>query len=78
MGMETILIVSIVFGSMTAGLAIVCWTIVRLLTGGRKGPSYDEESKLIQELHQGLQRMESRVETLETLLLERERGGGRR
>lgn len=32
-----------------------------------------DETKLMQELHQGLVRMESRIESLETLLFERER-----
>ena len=33
----------------------------------------EEETKLMQELYQGLTRMEERVEALETLLLDRER-----
>lgn len=32
-----------------------------------------EETRLIQELHQGLTRMEQRLEALETILLDRER-----
>ena len=34
-----------------------------------------QETKLIQEIHQGLSRMEERVEALETILLDRERKG---
>ena len=34
-----------------------------------------EETRLIQEMHRGLARMEERVETLETLLLDRRRKG---
>ncbi len=33
----------------------------------------DDESKLMQELHQGCMRMEGRIEALETLLFDRER-----
>jgi len=33
----------------------------------------EEETRLIQELHRGLARMEERVETLETLLLDQQR-----
>jgi phage shock protein B len=74
----TIFIVMIVFGSILVGLAIIAWAIVRLITGGRGERSGNaEESKMIQELYQGLSRMERRVETLETLLLEREGKGGR-
>lgn len=34
---------------------------------------WDEETKLIQELHQGLSKMEKRIEALETILVEPER-----
>ena len=34
-----------------------------------------DEAQMIQELYQGLSRMEERVETLETLLLDQERKG---
>ena len=34
-----------------------------------------QETGLIQEIHQGLSRMEERVEALETILLDRERKG---
>ena len=49
---------------------------IRLTSGrpswrGQHGPA--DEAKLMQELHQGLVRMESRIEALETLLFERER-----
>ena len=35
-----------------------------------------EEAKLMQEIYQGLSRMQERVEALETILLDRERKGG--
>jgi len=49
---------------------------VRSIRGG--GPSQsremaDEETRMIQEIYQGLLKMEDRVEALETLLLEKER-----
>lgn len=45
---------------------------------GRKGRvSRDEETRLAQEMHQTLERMERRVEALETLLMERERRNDR-
>ncbi|MEW6267010.1 MAG: hypothetical protein AB1641_28380 [Thermodesulfobacteriota bacterium] len=40
---------------------------------GEKGEMPAEETKLIQELHQGLQRMEERIEALETILLDQEK-----
>ena len=35
----------------------------------------DEETKLIQELHHGLAKMEARIEALETIMLDPERRG---
>jgi hypothetical protein len=47
-----------------------------MLTGGRSGgrarPS-EEETGLVQQMHQQLLKMEERIESLETLLFERER-----
>lgn len=48
------------------------------LRKGRKGRStQDDETRLAQEMHQTLERMEHRVEALETLLMERERRNDR-
>jgi len=76
--MLPIVIVLIVFGSVLAGLGIVAWTVVRLTTGGRTNRAANaDDSRAIQEMYQGLSRMERRIEALETLLLERERKGER-
>lgn len=73
-----ILITLIVFGALLGGVAIVCWTIVRLVAGGtRSNAASAEETQLMQELYHGLSKMEQRVEALETLLLERDRHGER-
>ena len=48
--------------------------IIRVSIGALRGESNHiakDDATLIQELHRGLARMESRVETLETILLER-------
>ncbi len=77
--MHEILIVAIVFGGIVLALAIVGSTIlmaIKILKGGvsRKGQKFQaEEAKTIQEIYQGLSRMEERVETLETLIMDRER-----
>jgi phage shock protein B len=50
--------------------------VLKILKGMslRQGKQFSvEETKLIQEMYQGLSRMEERVEALETLLLDRER-----
>ena len=77
--MHEVAIVAIVFGSIILILAIIPVTIllaIRLFKGGlsrtdRKKQA--EEAKMIQEIYQGLSRMEERVETLETILLDREK-----
>ena len=74
--MSTILIVAIVFGSILTLAALVCGTIILVFRAGATGFSKssrqtrNEESKMIQEIHQGLSKMEQRIETLETILME--------
>jgi len=80
--MHQVLIVAIVFGSIIIALAIVPVTIlyaIRIIKGGvsdNRGGLADEEAKMIQEIYQSMSQMEERVETLETLLLEKEKKDG--
>ena len=70
-------VVLVVFGTLFASVVVIGWVVVRLATGGgRRSPAADE-TKLIQELFHSLRDMERRVESLETLLLDQERKGGR-
>lgn len=77
--MHGVLIVAIVFGGSVLVLAIIGSTIlmaIKILKGGlsRKGQRVQaDETKMIQEIYQGLSRMEARVEALETIILDRER-----
>ena len=77
--MHGVLIVAIVFGGSVLVAAIIGSTIlmaIKILKGGlsRKGQRVQsEEARMIQEIYQGLSRMEARVEALETIILERER-----
>jgi phage shock protein B len=79
--MNSVFIVAIVFGGLVLALAIVGSAIligIRMVKGGfsRKGQAYQaDETKMIQQLYQGLSRMEERVDALETILLDREREG---
>lgn len=74
--MSTVLIVAIVFGSILTLAALVCGTIILLFRAGSTGFSKssrqtrNEESKMIQEIHEGLSKMEHRIETLETILMD--------
>lgn len=56
------------------GLPVICGTLIVLaviLKSKKKEPNSDE-SKLIQELHHGLTRMEKRIESLESIILNTE------
>jgi len=71
------LIVAIVFGSFVLIPAVIGGTIVisiKMLRGGTSRKDQAEDSKIIQEIYQGLARMEQRVEALETILLDRDKG----
>ncbi|MCP4118285.1 MAG: phage-shock protein [Desulfobacteraceae bacterium] len=60
-------------------LAVVCGLfvmVVKMMRGGSSaGGSSDqsEETRMIQEIYQGLSRMEERVDALETILMERQK-----
>ncbi len=74
--MKEALIVAIVFGSFVLIPLVVGATIVisiKLLKGGASRKDQAEDAKVIQEIYQGLSRMEERVEALETILLDREK-----
>jgi phage shock protein B len=73
--MQGALIATIVFGGIVLALAIIGSTIlmaIKILKGGlsRKGQKFEtEEARMIQEIYEGLSRMEERVEALETIIL---------
>jgi len=54
--------------------AIILVAIISALGRGRRSRGSDEEeARMMQEIHGGLENMEKRVEALETILLDRER-----
>ena len=77
--MHGVLVLSIIFGGAILILAIIGSTIlmaIKIIKGGvsRKGQNLQtDEAKKIQEIYQGLSRMEERVEALETIILDRDR-----
>jgi phage shock protein B len=74
--MTAVYIVTIVFTAVVVILAIISSTILtgmRLRHSGFKAgdkKAWDEETRLIQQLHQDLTKMETRIEALETILME--------
>ncbi len=79
--MEAVMILGVIFGGSVLALAIIGSTIlmaIKIIKGGvsRKGQKFQaEEARMIQEIYQGLSKMEERVEALETIILESERKG---
>jgi phage shock protein B len=73
--MHGAIIVAIIFGGLVLCLAIIGGTIllgVKIKKGGlspRDQRSRTEETRMIQEIYQGLERMEQRIEALETIIL---------
>ena len=54
---------------------LILWGIVRSASGGRGGRAgtmAEEEARTMQEIHAGLAKMEERIESLETLLVDKE------
>ncbi len=72
--MGTIIIVAMVFGSLLAMAALICGTILVIIKTRNnritEGKSRSEEAMIIQEIYQGLSKMEKRIESLETILME--------
>jgi phage shock protein B len=77
--MSGVLILTIIFGGSILALAIIGSTIlmaIKILKGGlsQKGQKLQtDEARTIQEIYQGLSKMEERLEALETIILDRER-----
>lgn len=72
------LAVLLIFGTPFIAVAgVVLIKVLRVVTGTpsrrQQKQRLDDEAKQMQELYQGLVRMERRIEALETLLLDRER-----
>jgi phage shock protein B len=77
--MNTVLIFVIIFGGSILALAIIGSTIlmaIKIIKGeaSRKGQRLEsEEARMVQEIYQGLSKMEKRLEALETIILDRGR-----
>ena len=79
--MQITLMLAIIFGGTVLALAIIGSTILmglKIIKGGVSRKSrklQSEETRMIQEIYQGLSRMEKRVESLETIILDHDRKG---
>ena len=64
------------FAAVVGGIVIKALKIWKGITPEQSHQFQAEETRLMQELHQGLVRMEERIEALETLLLDQKRKEG--
>ena len=75
--MNGIVIVAIVFGSIVTLAGLICGTVLVLVRMRHSGlgatgrSNSREEAKMIQEIFRGLEKMEERIEALETILMDR-------
>ena len=75
--MTAVFIVSVVFAGIVLALAIICGTILlsmRIRHGGisrKSRKAQSEEARMFQEIYHGLSSMEKRVDSLETILLDK-------
>lgn len=77
--MDVVQVLTVIFGGSIVAIVIIGAIVllaIRILKGSRgrggEGTSADE-ARVIQEIYQGLSRMEERVEALETILLDQDR-----
>jgi hypothetical protein len=76
--MSGVIIVVVVFAGIVLALAVIGSTIlmgIKIVKGGvrpQEQKTQTDEARIIQEIYQGLARMENRVEALETLIIEKE------
>lgn len=72
--MLNIVIVAIVFGSIIALAALICGTVLVIFktrsNSHGQGAADSDEARLIQEIYQGLEKLEQRIESLETILMD--------
>ena len=75
--MNVVMGLVVIFGGSVLALAIVGGTIlmiIKILKGGLSRTDQKaqaEDAKMVQEIYEGLSRMEQRVESLETIILDR-------
>ena len=76
--MSAVLIVLIVFAGLVLSLAVVGGTIlmaIRMRQGGlskKDSQQQMNEAEMIQEIYNGLSKMENRIDALETILMDRQ------
>ena len=78
--MHGVMIVTVVFAGIVIALGIICGTLISLIKLRHGGGisrhdrrQQTEEARMVQEIYNGLSKLEERVETLETILMDSHR-----
>jgi phage shock protein B len=77
--MDGVIIVAVVFTGTVLALAVIGGTIlmaIKLIKGGvsrKDQTNLAREAKMVQEIYQGLSQLEKRLDSLETILFDREK-----
>ncbi len=73
--MDAVFIVAIVFGSVVTLAGLLCGTILVIMRMRQSGTRHNkhgsqDEVMMVQEIYRGLEKMEKRIEALETILMD--------
>ena len=70
-----VVILTTIFGGIALVVGVVFWGIrtIRRLPGGSSRQQMEEETRIIQEMYRGLNKIEERIEALETILFEQQK-----
>ncbi len=73
--MHSVIIVAIVFGSIVTLAGLLCGTVLVIIktrrsNSGKTRNSSKDEAMMVQEIYRGLEKMEQRIEALETILMD--------
>lgn len=67
---------ALLIGAVTIGIVVIIAAVVSVAVRVIRGPAGTggaDDTRVVQEIYQGLQKMEERVEALETILFEKEK-----
>ncbi|MCP4640702.1 MAG: phage-shock protein [bacterium] len=70
---EVITVIGMFIVLIVCAVTVAITTVLRNARDGRSPESNAAEAQMIQDMHRSMMKMEERVESLETILLERER-----
>lgn len=73
--MHSVIIVAIVFGSLVTLAGLLCGTVLVIIRMRQSNPKRSrqnsrDEAMMVQEIYRGLEKMEQRIEALETILMD--------